>query len=141
MRNNNELMSFVTDTHAVIWHMMDSSRLSPKAQAHFQEADRGDAVIYVSAMTPIEMTYLVEKGKIPQSVPDQFHATVKDTNKDSYRISEISYELTRIFRDVPASLIPELPDRVIAATAFHLNLPLITKDKRIHEWKGITSIW
>jgi PIN domain nuclease of toxin-antitoxin system len=141
MKNSNELASFVADTHAVIWHMMDSSRLSAEARRRFQDADRGEAVIYVSAMTPIEMTYLVERGKIPETVPLQFHATVEDTGKDSYRISEISYELTRIFREVPASLIPELPDRVIAATAFHLNLPLITKDRRIHDWKGIASIW
>ncbi|HSA60253.1 MAG TPA: type II toxin-antitoxin system VapC family toxin [bacterium] len=141
MRNSNELPSYVADTHAVIWHMMDSARLSTEARRRFQEADRGDAIIYVSVMTPIEMTYLFEKGKIPETVPLQFHATVEDTGKDSYRISEISYELTKIFREVPASLIPELPDRIIAATAHHLNLPLITKDRRIHDWKGITSVW
>ena len=141
MKNSNEIESFVADTHAVVWHMMDSTRLSGEARRRFQDADRGEAVIYLSAMTPIEMTYLVEKGKIPEIVPARFHATVQDTGKDSYRIVEISYELTRSFREVPAALIPELPDRVIAATAYHLNLPIITKDRRLQEWKGLTTIW
>ena len=121
--------------------MMDSSRLSTEARRRFQEADHGNAVIYVSAITPIEMTYLVEKGKIPETVPQQFYRVIEDTRKDSYQIFEISYELTKVFFKVPSSIIPELPDRVIAATAYHLRLPLITKDHRIHEWDGVVTIW
>ena len=33
-----------------------------------------------------------------------------------------------------------MPDRIIAATALHLNLPLVTHDKKIHG-AGIQAIW
>lgn len=140
-RNSSEVLKFVADTHAVIWHMMDSSRLSTEARRRFQEADYGNAIIYISAITPIEMVYLVEKGKIPETVPQQFCRTIEDTQKDSYQIFEISYELTKVFQRVPVTIVPELPDRIIAATAYHLQLPLITKDHRLQQWEGIITIW
>ena len=33
-----------------------------------------------------------------------------------------------------------MPDRIIAATALHLGLPLITRDQRIQS-AGIKTIW
>jgi predicted nucleic acid-binding protein len=37
--------------------------------------------------------------------------------------------------------IPELADRIIAATAVALNFPLITKDARIQSANIVTTIW
>lgn len=44
--------------------------------------------------------------------------------------------LARIAR----SDVPEMADRIIAATAFHMGLPLITKDHQIQR-AGIQTIW
>jgi len=41
---------------------------------------------------------------------------------------------------VPRDLVPEMPDRIIAATALRLDLPLITRDGRIAS-AGIKTIW
>jgi predicted nucleic acid-binding protein len=38
------------------------------------------------------------------------------------------------------SAVPDLPDRVIAATALRLNLPLVTRDSKIQA-AGITTVW
>ncbi|NJR25497.1 MAG: type II toxin-antitoxin system VapC family toxin, partial [Richelia sp. CSU_2_1] len=32
---------------------------------------------------------------------------------------------------IPPASVPDMPDRIIAATALHLNLPLISKDRRM----------
>ena len=41
---------------------------------------------------------------------------------------------------VPRNAVPDLPDRIIAATALHLGIPLVTRDGRIRA-SGITSVW
>ena len=43
-------------------------------------------------------------------------------------------------RKVERTLVPDLPDRVIAATALHLGLPLITRDRRM-QLSGVNTIW
>jgi predicted nucleic acid-binding protein len=42
--------------------------------------------------------------------------------------------------EIPWSAVPEMPDRIIAATAVHLGIPLITRDERIQS-AGINTIW
>ena len=41
---------------------------------------------------------------------------------------------------VSRDIIPDMPDRIIAATALHLDLPLVTRDQKIQA-AGITTIW
>jgi PIN domain nuclease of toxin-antitoxin system len=43
-------------------------------------------------------------------------------------------------RQIPREQIPELPDRIIAATAVHLDLPLISRDRTIQA-SNIATIW
>jgi PIN domain nuclease of toxin-antitoxin system len=49
---------------------------------------------------------------------------------------EVALALPRIARvDVP-----DMPDRIIAATALHLNVPLVSRDRQIQA-AGIHTIW
>ena len=41
---------------------------------------------------------------------------------------------------IPRNSIPDLPDRIIAATALYLNLPLISRDSKIADSK-VNTIW
>jgi predicted nucleic acid-binding protein len=41
---------------------------------------------------------------------------------------------------VPRNAVPDMPDRIIAATALYLGLPLVTKDGRLRK-AGISTIW
>jgi predicted nucleic acid-binding protein len=41
---------------------------------------------------------------------------------------------------VPRETVPDMPDRIIAATAIHLDLPLVSRDGRIR-MTGIKIIW
>ena len=43
-------------------------------------------------------------------------------------------------RTIPGNDIPDMPDRIIAATALHLGLPLVTRDRRLQS-AGIQTIW
>jgi predicted nucleic acid-binding protein len=36
--------------------------------------------------------------------------------------------------------VPDLPDRIIAATALHLGIPVISRDRKIQQ-STLTTIW
>jgi predicted nucleic acid-binding protein len=56
-----------------------------------------------------------------------------------------AYPLDRIVADnshhIPRATVPDMPDRIIAATALTLGLPLITRDGNIRKLTNITTIW
>ena len=43
-------------------------------------------------------------------------------------------------RDVDRSQVPELPDRVIAATAVRMRVPLISRDRKI-QLASVNTLW
>ncbi|MHC5731041.1 MAG: PIN domain-containing protein, partial [Nostoc sp.] len=42
---------------------------------------------------------------------------------------------------IPRDIVPDMPDRIIAATALYLRLPLVTRDLRIQALTIIQTIW
>ena len=60
------MIGAVADTHAVIWYLLDSPRLSNRAAAEFERCQTSAMLIGVSSMTIIEIVYLIEKNRIPE---------------------------------------------------------------------------
>ena len=48
--------------------------------------------------------------------------------------------IAEAMRQVDRQQVPELPDRVIAATAFRYRVPLISRDREIQS-AGFETIW
>ncbi len=46
-----------------------------------------------------------------------------------------------VVRQIDRITVPDMPDRIIAATAFYLDIPLITRDLRIQALTTIKTIW
>ncbi|WP_218651474.1 hypothetical protein [Nostoc sp. C057] len=44
-------------------------------------------------------------------------------------------------RQIDRATVPDMPDRIIAATAFCLGLPLVTRDLQIQALTNIQTIW
>jgi PIN domain nuclease of toxin-antitoxin system len=129
----------VADTHAAIWYLADDSRLSLKAgQVIDQAADNGDQIA-ISSISFIEMVYLIEKGRI---APEQFSQLANQVEEPNGLFTEISVslKLARALSRVNSSQIPDMPDRIVAATAIHLGVPVISRDGEIRV-SGINTIW
>ncbi|MFQ5604391.1 MAG: PIN domain-containing protein [bacterium] len=60
------MQKYVTDTHALLWYLFRSKRLSSKATAIFNAIDAGQGQIHIHAIVLVEIVYLMEKAKIPQ---------------------------------------------------------------------------
>jgi PIN domain nuclease of toxin-antitoxin system len=133
------MAALVVDTHAAVWYLLNSSRLSPIAQRAMDDAaDAGDPV-YLSAISLVEIVYLVEKGRLPAIVIERLTAALADAEA-GFTVAPLdvgaAWAVQRISRDT----VPDMPDRIIAATALSLGLPLATRDSAISK-SGITTIW
>ena len=120
----------VSDTHALVWHLTSSPRLGSAAREAFAAADRGELRVYIPTIVAIEIIYLSERRRIPTEVLEQVIArgTVPG---GSYALWPLDAATISAVRVVPRASVPELPDRVILATAIALGLPLITDDHSI----------
>jgi len=85
------------------------------------------------------MVYLIEKGRIPVSALDDLRAATADT-KSVLRYITINEEIAMKMAEVPREDIPDLPDRVIAATALFYGIPVLSRDGRIRS-SNINTIW
>jgi PIN domain nuclease of toxin-antitoxin system len=131
---------YVTDTHALYWHLANDSRLSPTARQVFLGADAGLHQVIVPGIALIEMVYLVEKGRLDADLTNQVLALF-GTVANSYAVAPLDHHTARALHNIPRSAVPDMPDRIIAATAYQLGLPLITRDAAIQKAGVIPVIW
>ncbi len=133
------MASLVSDTHATIWYLLNDSRLSATARSAMENAATSGSTIYIPSISLVEITYLVEKQRFPETL---FHRLVEtlENPKSVLRLAPldlaVSIALPRILREQ----VPDMPDRIIAATALALGLPLVTRDGKIQA-SDIKTIW
>ena len=128
----------IADTHAVIWYLLDSPRLSAQALAQF-EACRTDGVrVGVASISIVEIVYLVDKGRIPVETIPLLEKSLEQ--QPLLEIVPLTQSIALAVRQVPREQVPDLPDRVIAATALYLGVPLISRDRKIR-LSDVTTIW
>jgi PIN domain nuclease of toxin-antitoxin system len=131
---------YVTDTHPLIWALSNDPQLSTAAQAAFAEADAGQAIIIIPPIVAIEMIYLSERGRIPLPLVDTLLTKISQPWL-SYRLGDLNAPVITALRSIPRHLIPEMPDRIIAATAKALGVALITRNGAITASGVVPVIW
>lgn len=134
------MTAVVADTHTVIWYLQNSPRLSTTALITLDSATQSGDPIYISSITIAEIVYLTEKGKIPQAALNQLITALSDS-KSSFIVAAIDLEIAQTLVQVPKDIVPDMPDRIIAATALYLKLPLVTRDHKIQALTTIQTIW
>lgn len=129
----------IADTHTTIWYLYSDRRLG-KAASDFIDSTiaKGDH-IGISAMSIAEMIYLAEKGRIPTSTArDLYDATVNP--KAVLQIVPLDEHVAMKMTEISRKDLPDLPDRVIAATALFYGIPVLSRDGRIRSL-DIKTIW
>jgi PIN domain nuclease of toxin-antitoxin system len=132
-------MSAVLDTHAVLWYLENSKELSAVARKTIEDAIGDGRRIRVSAISVIEAVYLVERKRIPASALQRLRNVLSDPTA-GLSIAAVDAAVANALENIPRNAVPDMPDRIIAATAFHLGLPLVTRDRRLQS-AGIETIW
>ncbi len=126
------------DTHTLLWYFFTSPRISSVAWVFIDDAlTAGDAVVF-SGMTLVEIVFLAERGRIAPDSLDQIRLALQA--QPLIHEWPIGGGLADFAAKIPKSEIPELPDRVIAATALSLGVPLLTADRVIRA-SSVPTIW
>ncbi|MFP4437439.1 MAG: type II toxin-antitoxin system VapC family toxin [Chloroflexaceae bacterium] len=129
----------IADTHTIIWYMYGDARLSAAGRLEIDSAAADGEQIGVSTISLVEIVYLAEKGRIAANVPDDILAVLHDPIPLLLEIP-VDRTIVAALRRVDRVQVPELADRVIAATAHHFGLPVISRDRKITA-SVIPTIW
>ena len=132
-------MSAVLDTHTVLWYLENSAELSGVARTTIEDAVRDARDVHVSAISLVEMVYLVERRRLPLTALERLRSALSDSNSGLF-VAPVDAGVADALQNIPRDLVPDMPDRIIAATALHLGLPLVTRDRRLQA-AGIQTIW
>jgi PIN domain nuclease of toxin-antitoxin system len=126
----------VVDTHALIWYLLGDKKLSAKALAIFQAADRGETRLLLPAIVLAELYFANAKNKWFAD-----YKTVYTTiqSKPFFRFLPFDHQHVADFdRD---SAVPEMHDRIIAGVARRLGVPLISSDPLITAAAIVKIAW
>ncbi|MGI8743074.1 MAG: type II toxin-antitoxin system VapC family toxin [Bryobacteraceae bacterium] len=133
------MSGLVADTHAVLWYLSADPRLSPQAKKAMERSAGEGEPIFVPTICVVEATYLTEKNRIQAQAFAQLEQAVRNPGS-AFQLAPLTVEIAFLLREIPRKSVPDLPDRVIAATALSLGLPLVTHDGKIRA-SGIETIW
>lgn len=128
-------MYYVTDTHAFLWYLIDSPKLSKKAREIFDLCDRGKGTIVISTLVLLEVMDILDKKKVDLNFEE---IITKITQASNFIISEINLSL--ILEANRIKEFKDLYDRVIVSTAKIFDAGLISKDRIIKKYYKRT-IW
>ncbi len=129
---------YVTDTQCILWHLTGDHRLPKAARTAFNAAEDGRAQILVPSITLVEAIFLVQRQRTTASVLAQL-LSLSDTPDANIYVVPLDVTVARTVSDFGPSAVPELADRIVAATARALNLPLLTTDPAIQE-SGLVKV-
>ena len=127
------------DTHAAVWYLNADPRLSDRAR-HFIAASARDGLrILVSSISFVEIIYLYEKGRLSRDALDRLETVLRSSNT-VLQVVDLTMDIVRLLSRVPRDEVPDMPDRIIAATALYFEVPVISRDNQIQS-SAVPTIW
>ena len=129
-------MAYLADTVAIVRHLRQHPALGRRAARILREADAGLEHIYISAITLMEVLYLAEAGRIDLPLAELVALV---THSRNYEIVPIDADI--VLAAIGIKDVPELHDRILAATAVHLGVPILTGDRVIAACQSVQTTW
>ena len=130
----------LTDTHSLLWAGDATKRrkLGRGARAYFDRVERREAALFVPTIVLVEVGELQHLGRI--RLQPSFEQWLTDLIASRVFIPvDLTTEIVRHAQQLYD--IPERGDRLIAATAVAMNVPLISRDPDIAACAHVERIW
>jgi PIN domain nuclease of toxin-antitoxin system len=133
------MAAVAVDTHAIVWYLANDIRLSKKAAEAMDSATAAGEAIHVPSICLVELTYLVEKGRLPSVARERLIAAIEDP-ETACGLAPLDRAVADALESIDRGTVPDLPDRVVSATAIALPVPLISLDGKIQA-SIVQTIW
>jgi PIN domain nuclease of toxin-antitoxin system len=133
----------VADSHSLLYYLFTPDRLSEPAFEALGNAENSEGLV-VSAATLGDLWYSSHKiGKraLTPGAFESLHATVVDPENEGFEVAAVDAATMARLMSFPLSVLPDPWDRMIVATALHLGVPLVTKDRAITAAGVVETIW
>ena len=124
------------DTHAWIWWVAESPRLSRGAGQAIAEADE----LGISIMSCWEVAMLVAKQRIGLNLDVQDWIDLA-LQRPKVWLIPIDPGIAVLSTRLPGGFHADPVDRLLAATCLTYGIPLVSKDRAITDWRHISVIW
>ena len=126
---------YVVDTMGIVIYL-EKRRLGAKAKNIFNAVETKEALVIIPGMVHAEVLSLSKRNRIKTSLGD-----IEKFLHDNPLCKEypLSFSVVKSAHEIAD--IPELHDRLIAATARFLKLPLITNDPVIQASSFVNTVW
>lgn len=131
----------VLDTHALLWWVNGTPRLSqPALEAIEYELQADDGEILISAISAWEIALLVEKGRLALSMnTDDWLETVDEI--EGVRFAPLDAATAVESTRLPGEFHKDPADRMIVALARRFNAVLVTADEKITAYRYVRTVW
>ena len=83
---------------------------------------------------------MIERGRLAGEVLRRVLNAADDPNV-GILLAPLDRNISAIIQQIDRATVPDMPDRIIAATALSLSLPLVTRDAKIQALTTIQTIW
>ena len=124
------MATVIADTHAAVWRLTNSPRLSSAAAKALDNASAAGDSILVPSISLVELTYLVGKGRVPAEARKRLVDALAEPD-GPYELAPLDGRVAAAVELIDRDVVPDLPDRVIAATALSSGAALVSRDGKI----------
>jgi PIN domain nuclease of toxin-antitoxin system len=124
------MIAGIADTHTALRYLLQNPSLSPTARNFMDDAAAAGYGIGLSPISLAEIVYFVEKNRLPSSAYDDLKSALADPD---YVVEEVPFtvEVVDAMHQVPRGEVPDMPDRIVAATAVYFGVPVISREGEI----------
>ena len=133
------MIAGVADTHTALWYLFNDVRLSVAAGDFIDQAAAAGRRIVVSSISLAEIVYLIEKSRPPVNAYTDLKAALDDPDH-VFKEAPFTVEIVDAMRQVNRADVPDMPDRIVAATALYFGVPVISRDGRIRA-SNVQTVW
>ena len=120
-------MRVVADSHAIVWYVQGSKRLSERAGEVLAEAEAERSLV-VSVATLIDLWYVSQLRE-------------RLASSEAVALEPVTAAIADATTSIPRASVPDPWDRLIMATAIALQAPLVTRDSAIRASGLVQTIW
>lgn len=132
------MASVVADTHVLLWMLRGTLRERSPSGADAVDQALVAKTLHISIGSFLDLRYLVDSGRLSAQVLDDARSIV---DGDAFTVVPLDLSVLDAMAAVPREKVPDPFDRIIAATALTLDLPLVSADEDIQAAIGERVIW